>query len=64
LAPAAVVALTPTRSAVPSLTDLTRSGLSPITNGFIAAAAATVIVWIGGKLRRQPSDRRPADRRH
>jgi hypothetical protein len=47
---------------VPSLTDLSRSGLSPITNGLIAAAAATVIVWIGGKLRRD--DRRPAERRH
>jgi hypothetical protein len=43
---------------VPSLTDLRRSGLSPITNALIAAAAATVIVWIGGKLRRSP-DRRP-----
>jgi hypothetical protein len=64
LAPAATAALTPAQSAVPSFTDLTRSGLSPITNGLIAAAAATVIVWIGGKLRRRPSDRRPADRRH
>jgi hypothetical protein len=49
---------------VPSFTDLTRSGLSPITNGLIAAAAATVIVWLGGKLRGHASDRRPADRRH
>ena len=64
LAPAATAALTPAQSAVPSFTDLTRSGLSPITNGLIAAAAATVIVWIGGKLRRHPSDRRPTDRRH
>jgi hypothetical protein len=64
LAPETVAALTPTKGAVPSLTDLTRSGLSPITNGLIAAAAATVIVWIGGKLRRDPADRRPADRRH
>jgi hypothetical protein len=39
---------------VPSLTDLGRSGLSPITNGVIAAAVATVVVWIGGKLRRRP----------
>jgi hypothetical protein len=43
----------------PSLTDLTRSGLSPITNGIIAAAVATVVVWIGGKLRDRPADRRP-----
>jgi hypothetical protein len=64
LAPEAVAALAPARGPVPSLTDLTRSGLSPITNGLIAAAAATVIVWIGGKLRRHPADRRPADRRH
>ena len=47
------------RTPVPSLTDLTRSGLSPITTGLIAAAVATVIVWIGGKLRRRPPDRRP-----
>jgi hypothetical protein len=40
---------------VPSLTDLGRSGLSPITNGLIAAAVATVVVWIGGKLRRDPA---------
>jgi hypothetical protein len=54
---------TPVEAALPSLTDLTRSGLSPITNGLIAAAVATVIVWIGGKLSRRPADRRPADRR-
>jgi hypothetical protein len=39
---------------VPSLTDLSRSGVSPITNGLIAAAVATVVVWVGGKLRRRP----------
>ena len=39
--------------------DLTVVPLAPA-----AAAAATVIVWIGGKLRRNPADRRPADRRH
>lgn len=64
LAPEAAAALATSKTTVPSLTDLTRSGLSPITNGLIAAAAATVIVWIGGKLRRHPADRRPADRRH
>jgi hypothetical protein len=56
-------ATTPVGGTVPSLTDLTRSGLSPITNGLIAAAVATVVVWIGGRLRRRPADRRPADRR-
>ena len=55
LAPETVAALAPPKeSAVPSLSDLTRSGLSPITNGLIAAAVATVVVWIGGKLRRRP----------
>ena len=58
LAAGAVPAPTPAAGPVPSFTDLTRSGLSPITNGLIAAAAATVIVWIGGKLRRRPPDRR------
>ena len=43
----------------PSLTDLSRSGLSPITNGLIAASVAAVIVWIGGKLGRRRPDRRP-----
>ncbi|MBW8767684.1 MAG: hypothetical protein JF630_16200, partial [Geodermatophilales bacterium] len=38
----------------PSLSDLTSSGLSPITNGLIAAAVATVVVWILGRLRRSP----------
>jgi hypothetical protein len=38
-----------------SLTDLTRSGLSPITSGAIAAVVATIVVWLGGKLRRPRS---------
>ncbi|MCW2699666.1 MAG: uncharacterized protein JWQ45_1201 [Blastococcus sp.] len=38
---------------VPSLSDLTSSGLSPITTGLIAAAVATVVVWLSGKLRRR-----------
>jgi hypothetical protein len=64
LAAETVAAMTTTvEGTVPGLTDLTRSGLSPITNGLIAAAVATVVVWIGGKLRRRPPDRRPADRR-
>ena len=65
LAPETVAALSPSAGVtVPSLTDLGRSGLSPITNGLIAAAVATIAVWIGGKLRRHPADRRPAERRH
>jgi hypothetical protein len=39
---------------VPSLTDLTRSGLSPITSAVIAALVATVVVWIAGLVRRRP----------
>ena len=58
LAAGAVPASSAAQSPVPSFTDLSRSGLSPITTGLIAAAAATVIVWIGGKLRRRPPDRR------
>jgi hypothetical protein len=60
LAPETVAAISPPAAgAVPSLTDLSRSGLSPITNGLIAAAVATVVVWIGGKLSRRPTARRP-----
>jgi hypothetical protein len=36
-----------------SLTDFTRSGLSPITSGAIAAVVAALIVWIGGKFSRR-----------
>jgi hypothetical protein len=39
---------------VPSLTDLSRSGLSPITSAVIAASVASVVVWIGGLVRRRP----------
>jgi hypothetical protein len=35
-----------------SLTDLSRSGVSPITSGAIAAVVATIVVWLGGRLRR------------
>ena len=41
-------------SALPSLADLTHSGMSPITSGLIAALVATLVVWLGGKLRRRP----------
>jgi hypothetical protein len=53
-AEALAAATTPAEGVVPSLTDLTRSGLSPITNGLIAAGVATIVVWVGGKLRRRP----------
>jgi hypothetical protein len=60
LAAETVAALTtPSDGPVPSLTDIGRSGLSPITNGLIAAAVATVVVWIGGKMRRRPGTNRP-----
>ncbi|HEY0126953.1 MAG TPA: hypothetical protein VGB58_07435 [Blastococcus sp.] len=39
---------------VPSVTDLTRSGLSPWTSALLAASVATAVVWITGKLRRRP----------
>ncbi|MGY1805191.1 hypothetical protein ACI78T_18055 [Blastococcus sp. SYSU D00922] len=39
---------------VPSFTDLTSSGLSPWTSALLAAGVATMVVWIGGKLRRRP----------
>jgi hypothetical protein len=53
--PPAVVASagTPAPGDVPSLTDLTRSGLSPITSAVIAALVATVVVWILGLVRRR-----------
>jgi hypothetical protein len=50
----AVAAPAPAGTPVLSFTDLTSSGLSPYTSALIAAAAATVVVWIGGKLRRRP----------
>lgn len=37
----------------PSLTDFTSSGLSPITSAIIAASVATMVVWLGGLLRRR-----------
>jgi hypothetical protein len=43
----------PPTGPVPSFTDLTSSGMSPITSALIAAAVATVVVWIGARLRRR-----------
>jgi hypothetical protein len=48
-APAGETAAAPTAS----LTDFTSSGLSPITSGIIAACVATLVVWLGGLLRRR-----------
>ncbi|MCZ2807667.1 hypothetical protein O2W18_21380 [Modestobacter sp. VKM Ac-2983] len=33
----------------------TAGGVAPLTAGVIAAVAATVLVWIGGKIRRRPA---------
>ena len=49
LAPAAATA--PADAAEPSVA-LTRS-VSPLTAGLVAAAVATVLVWLGGKIRRR-----------
>jgi hypothetical protein len=46
-----------------SLTDLTRSGVSPITSALIAAVIATIVVWLGGKVRRPRSGAAAALRR-
>jgi hypothetical protein len=53
-APAIEAAAAAPETPVPSFTDLTSSGLSPITSGLIAAVVASIVVWISGKLRRQP----------
>jgi hypothetical protein len=50
----AAVAGTRSTGPVPGLTDFSRSGLSPLTSGVIAAVVATVLVWVAGKLRRRP----------
>jgi hypothetical protein len=53
-AAAAAAAGTTALGDVPSLTDLTRSGLSPITSALIAALVATAVVWLVGLVRRRP----------
>jgi hypothetical protein len=52
--PAAAPGAPAANGPVPSFTDLTSSGVSPITSALIAAAVATVVVWIAGMLRRKP----------
>jgi hypothetical protein len=49
-----VAAQAPPAGSVPSFADLTRSASSPFTSALIAAGVATVVVWIGGRLRRTP----------
>ena len=39
---------------LPSLADLTRSERSPLPAALVAAAVATFVVWLGGRLRRRP----------
>ncbi len=51
---AASSAAAPSDGPVPSLSDLTSSGRSPVTSALIAAAVATVVVWLGAKFRRRP----------
>jgi hypothetical protein len=61
--PVPVSARGPAARAPVSLTDLTRSGLSPITSGAIAACVATIVVWLGGRFRRPRSGAAAALRR-
>ncbi len=39
--------------AVPTLSELTGDGKSAVTSALIAAAVATIVVWIGGMVRRR-----------
>ncbi|CCG04525.1 hypothetical protein [Blastococcus saxobsidens] len=52
---AAVPATTapPPGEPLPSFADLTRSDRSPLPAALIAAAVATLVVWLGGRLRRR-----------
>ena len=50
---AAGVTAGPAGTPLPSFADLTRSGRSPITAALIAAAVATLVVWVGSRLRRR-----------
>lgn len=43
----------PSGGPVPSLSELTSSGKSAFTSALIAAAVATVVVWVGGVVRRR-----------
>jgi hypothetical protein len=52
--PVAAAVATTASGPVPGLADFSTSGLSPVATGLIAAVAATIVVWLGGKLRRRP----------
>jgi hypothetical protein len=43
----------PSGGPVPSLSELTGSGRSAVTSALIAAAVATIVVWVGGAVRRR-----------
>ncbi len=49
-----VAAAAPSDGPLPSLSELTSSGSSPVTSALIAAAVATLVVWLAPKLRRRP----------
>ena len=51
----AAAAAAPSDGPLPSLSELTSSGSSPVTSALIAAAVATLVVWLVPKLRRRPS---------
>jgi hypothetical protein len=56
----AAAAVAPAGGEKPSPTDLSavlNSGRSPVTSAVIAAAVATIAVWIGGKFRRRGAPR-------
>jgi hypothetical protein len=47
-------AAAPSDGPLPSMSDLTSSGRSPVTSALIAAAVATIVVWVGSKVHRRP----------
>ncbi|MGY2003971.1 hypothetical protein [Blastococcus sp. SYSU DS1024] len=51
---AAAASAPPEGDPLPSFAELTRSDRSPIAAALIAATVATVVVWLGGRLRRRP----------
>jgi hypothetical protein len=52
-AAAAAATTVPPAEALPSFADLTASDRSPLAAALIAAGVATVVVWLGGRLRRR-----------
>ncbi|MGY1718905.1 hypothetical protein ACI8AG_07645 [Blastococcus sp. SYSU DS0552] len=49
----AAASTSPEGDPLPSIAELTRSDRSPIAAALIAATVATVVVWVGGRLRRR-----------